>query len=215
MVIMVCRWPGLLAAEEAALPSPGAMEILSVRSMTVALAVPPLSHIVRSPYLPPRRSSSLIKLDMSMAPVAPIGCPRAIAPPFTFTRERSPPTIALAQAKGTEENASFTSIRSKSFTWSPAFASTAFVAGIGPSNITMGSVPERPSAKIRARGRRPRRCKPRSLHTRTAAAPSQICDAAAAVRQPLLRRGFNLLRASRLASGRMPSSTACISSGAG
>mmetsp|Transcript_13743 Transcript_13743/g.42936 ORF Transcript_13743/g.42936 Transcript_13743/m.42936 type:complete len:310 (-) Transcript_13743:513-1442(-) len=185
-----------------------------MRSTIVAFAVPPLSHIVSSPYRPPRRSSSPMRLDMSMAPVAPMGCPRAIAPPFTFTLERSPPVQAFAQASGTEEKASFTSTRSMSLMARPALPRTCSVAGTGPSSITTGSRAARPSATTRALGRRPSRCRPRSLQTSRAAAPSQICEAAAAVSTPFARMGLSLARASRFVSGRMPSSVVCSSSGA-
>mmetsp|Transcript_27232 Transcript_27232/g.78200 ORF Transcript_27232/g.78200 Transcript_27232/m.78200 type:complete len:270 (-) Transcript_27232:245-1054(-) len=155
-----------------------------------------------------------MRLDMSIAPVAPMGCPRAMAPPFTFSFERSPPVQALAHANGTEENASFTSTRSMSLIVSRALPSTCSVAGIGPSSITTGSPAARPSATTRARGRRPSRWRPRSLHTSRAAAPSQIWEAAAAVSVPFARIGLSLPRASRLVLGRMPSSAACASLGA-
>ena len=45
------------------------------------------------------------------APEAPIGCPRAIAPPFTFTRSQSQPR-ARPSTSACTANASFASIRS-------------------------------------------------------------------------------------------------------
>ncbi len=54
--------------------------------MIVTLAWPPPSHMVCRPKRPPVRSSSCSSEVMSRAPVQPIGCPRAIAPPLGFTR---------------------------------------------------------------------------------------------------------------------------------
>ena len=61
------------------------------------------------------------------APEAPIGWPRAIAPPFTFTFDSSSPSI-LTELSATEANASLISKRSMSSTDRPAFSSAAFVA---------------------------------------------------------------------------------------
>src|SRR5271154_3183852 len=65
--------------------------------MMVALVIPPHSHIVGSAYRPPRCSSALTSVVMIRAPLAPNGCPMAIAPPFTFALARSAP-VSLAQA---------------------------------------------------------------------------------------------------------------------
>jgi hypothetical protein len=50
----------------------------------VALAIPPPSHIVCDPYRPPRCSNALTSVVMLRAPLAPSGCPIAIAPPFVL-----------------------------------------------------------------------------------------------------------------------------------
>mmetsp|Transcript_42588 Transcript_42588/g.76544 ORF Transcript_42588/g.76544 Transcript_42588/m.76544 type:complete len:400 (-) Transcript_42588:462-1661(-) len=205
-----CGWSGLGTAGVLISPAGSA-----TRSTMVALAVPPLSHIVRSPYRPPLRSSSPIRFDINMAPVAPIGWPLAMAPPLTFTFERSPPVMARAQAKGTDENASFTSMRSRSSIFKPAFANAWWVAGTGPSSINTGSMPARPKETTRALGLRPSFCRPRSLQTIIAAAPSQIWDAAAAVSTPFFKIGLSFPRVSMLVLGRIPSSTVCCSLGAG
>jgi len=60
------------------------------------------------------------------APLAPIGCPSAMAPPFTFTFDSSTPSIRI-ELSATEANASLISNSSMSSTDSPAFSS-AFVA---------------------------------------------------------------------------------------
>lgn len=54
-------------------------------SMIVAMPIPPAIHNVTAPYFLPVRSSSCTNFVKSIAPVAPIGCPIAIAPPFGFT----------------------------------------------------------------------------------------------------------------------------------
>ncbi len=59
---------------------------LHSRSMIVTFACPPPSHIVCRPKRLPVRSSSCSSVVISFAPVAPSGCPSAIAPPLTFTR---------------------------------------------------------------------------------------------------------------------------------
>ena len=61
---------------------------------------------------------------MSMAPVAPIGWPSAIAPPFTFTRSGSSSRSRIVLS-GTAANASLTSHRSMSVTYIPALAEAA------------------------------------------------------------------------------------------
>ena len=59
--------------------------------MMVALAMPPPSHIVCSPYRPPRCSSALTRVVMMRAPLAPSGWPMAMAPPLTLVLARSAP----------------------------------------------------------------------------------------------------------------------------
>mmetsp|Transcript_21302 Transcript_21302/g.38923 ORF Transcript_21302/g.38923 Transcript_21302/m.38923 type:complete len:300 (+) Transcript_21302:1538-2437(+) len=186
----------------------------STISMIVAFAVPPLSHIVCKPKRPPRRLNSPIRLDINMAPVAPIGWPLAIAPPFTFTLDKSPPAMAFAHANGIDEKASFTSTKSISLIFKLALARTLWVAGTGPSSISTGSIAAKPSATTRAFGFTPSFLRPRSLHISTAAAPSQICEAAAAVSVPLFSNGLSLPRDCREASFRIPSSMAWSSFGA-
>lgn len=68
--------------------------------MMVALAIPPSSHIVCNPYQPPRCSNALINVVMMRAPLAPNGCPIAMAPPLTFVLARSTP-VSCAQALAT------------------------------------------------------------------------------------------------------------------
>lgn len=50
-------------------------------SITAAAPMPPALHIDITPYLPPMRFSSGRSVASCLAPVAPKGCPKAIAPP--------------------------------------------------------------------------------------------------------------------------------------
>ena len=70
--------------------------------------------------------------------MAPSGCPRAIAPPFTFTRPGSAP-VSFNQARTTGAKASLISTRSMSSIDIPARSSARFVAGIGAESIMIGS----------------------------------------------------------------------------
>ena len=65
--------------------------------MTVALAMPPPSHIVCSPYRPPPCSSAFTSVVMMRAPLAPRGWSMAMAPPLTFVLARLAP-VSCAQA---------------------------------------------------------------------------------------------------------------------
>src|SRR4051812_21325522 len=58
------------------------------RSMIVALAGPPPSHMVCGRNRPPVRSSDDRRVAVSLVPLAPMGWPRAMAPPLTLTRSR-------------------------------------------------------------------------------------------------------------------------------
>ena len=64
------------------------------------------------------------------APEAPIGCPIATAPPFTFTRSSSIPSIRT-EFSVTDANASLISQRSMSPGCSPAFSSALSAAFAG------------------------------------------------------------------------------------
>ena len=63
-------------------------------------------------------------------PLAPIGCPSAIAPPLTFTFDSSTPSIRI-ELSATDANASLISNRSTSSIEIPAFSSAFFVAFAG------------------------------------------------------------------------------------
>ena len=50
----------------------------------MAIPMPPPIHKVAKPFLELRLTISCIKVTIILAPEAPIGCPKAIAPPLTF-----------------------------------------------------------------------------------------------------------------------------------
>src|SRR6478672_4219498 len=87
---------------------------------------PPPEQIAAQPRPPPRRRSSWTSTPRMRAPDAPIGWPRATAPPLTLTRSSSMPSIRIV-FRVTEANASLTSHRSMSLGCRPALSS-AFIA---------------------------------------------------------------------------------------
>jgi hypothetical protein len=143
---------------------------------------------------------------ISRAPVAPSGCPSAIAPPFGFTFAGSAP-VSACQAPSTLANASFTSKAPMSRTLRPDFASAAAVAGIGPVSIVTGSTPSTTEVWNRASGRRPSDGAISLVVISSAAAPSEICEEFAAVCTPSGRNaGRTLATLSRVPPRRGPSS---------
>src|SRR5947207_11219747 len=80
-------------------------------SMSSASPWPPPEQIAARPRPPPLRCSSWIIVASIRAPEAPIGWPSATAPPFTFTRSGSAPSIST-ELSATDENASLISTRS-------------------------------------------------------------------------------------------------------
>src|SRR5439155_8929437 len=95
---------------------------LAHTSMSSASPWPPPEQIAARPSPPPLRCSSWIIVARILAPEAPIGCPSATAPPFTFTRSGSAPSIST-ELSATDEKASLISTRSTSPIFLPAFAS--------------------------------------------------------------------------------------------
>jgi len=88
---------------------------------------------------------------MRRTPVAPRGWPRAMAPPFTFTRDGSAP-VSFCQASTTEANASLISTTSMSAMDSDAFFKACAVAGMGALSMKTGSSPRTLRWWMRARG---------------------------------------------------------------
>src|SRR5579883_1998364 len=69
-----------------------------------------------------------------------MGCPSAIAPPFTLSLSLSKPS-SLPTATDCAAKASLASTRSISAIFSPPFSSASFVAGTGPIPMMRGSTP--------------------------------------------------------------------------
>jgi len=61
-------------------------------STNMAIPCPPPMHSVANPLLCPFRFSVCKSVTRIRAPEAPIGCPRAMAPPLTFTLSRLKPS---------------------------------------------------------------------------------------------------------------------------
>src|SRR5208282_5368785 len=107
-------------------------------SMAMAVASPPPMHRLAIPRCLPRAFSAYSSVVRMRAPVAPIGCPSAQAPPLTFTFAGSSPSSLIA-AIATTANASFTSYRSTSAARHSSSASNLRIAPTGASVNHSGS----------------------------------------------------------------------------
>src|SRR5689334_20132075 len=116
-------------------------------------------------------------------PDAPMGWPMAMAPPLTLTLDVSQPS-PLFTAQAWAAKASFDSIRSRSAALQPAFFSAAREAGMGPVPMIFGSTPALAQETIRANGLMLRFSASFALISTSAAAPSLMPDALAAVTEP-------------------------------
>src|SRR3954453_7118400 len=116
------------------------LDCVQTRSIRVPVPRPPPQHIVTKPTDLSERSISCRSVVIRRAPVEPSGGPRAIAPPFTFTRSISG-SSSRCQAATTGANASLTSNRSMSLIDMPLRSRILRVAGIGPSSMSTGSQP--------------------------------------------------------------------------
>ena len=125
-----------------------------------------------SPYCPPVRSSSCRALVTRMQPVAPSGCPSAMAPPLGY------PVMSASAALDpgtTEAKASLTSKTSMSLMLKPVCFSIFSVAGMGPSSIIWVTAHKRRCSNFSHWGE-PKFCGFAALIISTAPAPSAICD---------------------------------------
>src|SRR6266508_1719879 len=107
--------------------------------------------MVAPPRSTPRRRISWASVRTILAPLMPIGCPRATAPPFTFTMSAETPSTFVT-FRATAANASFTSINPRSWTSSPAFFSAFWSAMAGPVCRYANRSAAMPSATISASG---------------------------------------------------------------
>jgi len=108
--------------------------------MIVAMPMPPPTHNVTIPRCKFRASNSSNNVPINIAPVAPSGCPIAIAPPFTLTFSNGMFNAEMNR-NTTAENASLTSNKSMSSQLNPAIYSAFSAAGAGPVSMIVGSVP--------------------------------------------------------------------------
>ncbi|KAG1487946.1 hypothetical protein G6F52_014065 [Rhizopus delemar] len=106
------------------------------------------------PYFCWRRRRPCSRVAVRIAPVAPSGWPRAIAPPSGLTLLGSRPQSRIT-ASDCAAKASFSSIQS-SWSWvRPACFSAFGIAAIGPMPITSGRTPATEKLTKRASGVRP------------------------------------------------------------
>src|ERR671915_1548770 len=179
-------------------------------SMITASPWPPPEQIAATPSPPPRRRSSFASVIRMRAPLAPIGWPSAIAPPFTFTFDSSTPSIRI-ELSATDANASLISNRSISSTERPALSSAAWVALAGVRARYGKSSATAAWATIVASGVRSLRFAHSSLESTTAPAPSFTPGALPAVCAPsLLNAPFSLESDSSDDSRRGASSTSTV-----
>src|SRR5579875_76818 len=178
------------------------------RSRSVAMPCPTPMHIVASPLRAFRRTISCTSVTRMRAPLAPTGCPSAIAPPLGLSRSRSIPR-SETHARTWAANASLSSTRSTSPIVHPARASAFCVAGTGPMPMYDGSTAATAPPAMRARGRFPCRSAHAAEATSSAAAPSLMPDELPAVTVPPARNaGGSAARRSSVESGRGCSSVA-------
>src|SRR5690554_383330 len=176
------------------------------RSTARATPMPPPIHSVARPFLASRRVISCSRLTRMRQPEAPIGWPRAMAPPFTFTLAVSQPRSRLTEIAWAAK-ASLASIRSRSSTVQPARSRQRWLAGIGPVPMMVGSTPALAWALMVASGVRPSSFALSALHTMTTAAPSFREEALPAVTEPsFLKAGRSFPRLSPVTPSRGHSS---------
>mmetsp|Transcript_49442 Transcript_49442/g.128977 ORF Transcript_49442/g.128977 Transcript_49442/m.128977 type:complete len:283 (+) Transcript_49442:339-1187(+) len=168
--------PQLRCASSAWRPQPS-------RSITIALAPPPPLQMPAAPTLPPFCWSTWSSVTTIRAPLAPIGCPRATAPPLTLTFSGSRLSSRLL-ATETTEKASLISKKLTSSRLMPACAAATGRALAGAVVNHSGSCSASPYPRTVASTLQP--CfsaAARDISTMHAA-PSEIVEALAAVTVP-------------------------------
>src|SRR5690606_8227111 len=105
-----------------------------------AAPMPVPTHMVTMPYLPPVRRRPCTTVAVRIAPVAPSGCPSAIAPPSGLTLAGSSCRSRMT-ARDCAAKASFSSIQSRSCCAMPAAASALGMASLGPMPMISGGTP--------------------------------------------------------------------------
>lgn len=159
--------------------------------MIIAVDPPPPLQIPANPYFPPFVLNADNKLWTILAPLIPIGWPKATAPPKTLTF-LSEISNNLELAKTTKENASLYSKKSIASMPNPDLANTLLVAYCGAMEKSTGYISASAYAIILAKGLT-FKAFTFSYDIKTMAhAPSLIFEAFAAVIVPvLLKAGGN------------------------
>lgn len=147
----------------------------------MALAPPPPLQIDAKPFCP--FLSWCANVPVIRAPLAPIGCPRATAPPLMFTLVGSRPRI-FTLAKTTTLNASFNSNIEMSSFFTPVCLRSFWTAKTGAIGKSIGAVAASQKPTIRANGLRLCFLTVSSSASSTAPAPSFNLLALAAVIVP-------------------------------
>src|ERR1035437_117048 len=179
-------------------------------SSASAIPMPPLTHRVATPRLGLRFSTSCSSVTVMRVPVHPMGCPIAIAPPFTLSRSRFKFNVR-SKASTCAANASFNSISPNSCSLRLSFSSSFRSAGTGPIPIVRGSTPAEVTAAIRASGFRLFCFTKCSLATTTAAAPSVIPEEFPAVIVPGVSLDFENTGGSFPSFSKLASGNGCSS----
>src|SRR3546814_931194 len=96
----------------------------------MAVASPPPMQRLAIPRLPPVRSRAAMRVAMMRAPLAPIGWPMAVAPPWMLTLSCGMPRSFIANMV-TQAKASLISNRSTSAIFQPVFSSRRSIAPMG------------------------------------------------------------------------------------
>ena len=128
-------------------------------------------------------------------PVAPIGWPRLMPEPLTFSRSRSSQPQPFSTASTCGAKASFSSTRSMSSQPSPVRSKSRFTAGTGPMPMRDGSQPAAAQPTSQPIGSRPSSSSLSSATTRQAAAASFCWLALPAVTTPSFSMGRSLAEA--------------------
>src|SRR5437870_7272328 len=157
------------------------------RSTIIETALPPPRHRVASPRFAARSFMAYMRLVKTRAPLQPIGCPSATAPPLTLSFSRGIPSSRIT-ARLAAAYASLCSNRSMSSTDRPVFFRSFRTPGIGASITHSGLTPAVLHATTRASGVTPWRSAASRDMTTIAAPPSLNWDAFPAVTCPPSRK---------------------------
>src|SRR5437588_5036226 len=158
-----------------------------ISSIATAVASPPPMQRLATPRLSPRCCRALNNVTTMRAPDAPMGWPSSQAPPCTFTFSCGRLSSRIT-ASATTANASLISNRSTSPFFHPIRSRTFWMATTGAVVNQAGACACVAWPRILANGVTPRRSASEPLMITSAAAPSEIPLALAAVMVPPSRK---------------------------